>query len=67
MNSINDWAEYLLWAEKNMKDLEKKILNKTWENMEELQKHASAIKSSIDQTLIWADINRPTKAKQEKK
>lgn len=52
--SINDWAEYLLWAEKNMKDLEDKLLHKKY-NVEELRFHATCIKESVDKCVTWAE------------
>ncbi len=54
MNSINDWSEFLLWAEKNLKDMEKKILHNTYD-MDEIRFHAACIKESIDKTVLWAE------------
>lgn len=52
--SINDWAEYLLWAEKNLKELEKKVLHKKYD-MDEIRFHAACIKESVDKTVLWAE------------
>lgn len=52
--SINDWSEYLLWAEKNMKDLEDKLLHKNYD-MDEIRFHAACIKESIDKSVLWAE------------
>ena len=52
--SINDWAEYLLWAEKNLKELEKKILHKNYD-MDEIRFHVACIKESVDKTVLWAE------------
>lgn len=50
--SINDWAEYLLWAEKNLNDLEKKLLHKQYD-MDEIMGHVTAINHALAQTLDW--------------
>ena len=52
MNSINDWAEYMLWAEKNMKDLENKLLHKDYD-LEKIQAHVAAINHSLAKTVEW--------------
>ena len=52
MNSINDWSEYLLWAEKNLKDLEKKLLHRDY-NLEQIQDHVTAINHSLAKTVEW--------------
>ena len=62
MNSINDWSEYLLWAEKNMKDLEHMLLHKDYD-LEKMQYKAAAIKQSLDKCLIWVDEERAKQAK----
>lgn len=48
--SIHDWSEYLLWAEKNFKDLEKKILHQQYAGWEE---NIACIKQAMDQTAEW--------------
>jgi hypothetical protein len=48
--SIKDWSEYLLWAEKNFKDLEKKLLHNTLDGWEQ---NIAAIRHSLDQTTEW--------------
>ena len=50
--SINDWAEYLIWAEKNLKDLEKKLLQKEYD-LDEINGHVTAINHALAQTLDW--------------
>lgn len=50
--SINDWSEYLLWAEKNLNDLEKKLLHKQYD-MDEIRGHVTAINHALAQTLDW--------------
>ena len=50
--SINDWSEYLLWAEKNMKDLEKKLLHRNYD-LEQIQNHVAAINHSLARTVEW--------------
>lgn len=57
MNSINDWSEYLLWAEKNMKEMEHMLLHKDYDLVKMLFK-ATAIKQSLDKCLIWVDEER---------
>jgi hypothetical protein len=49
-NSINDWSEYLLWAEKNFKDLEHKLLHNNYEGWQE---NIAAIRQSLDKTSEW--------------
>lgn len=61
MNSINDWSEYLLWAEKNMKELENMLLHKDYD-LEKMQYKAAAIKHSVDKCLIWVDEERAKQA-----
>ena len=56
--SINDWSEYLLWAEKNFKDLEYQLLHSQYNTWEE---NIAAIKHALDQTSEWIK----THAKQE--
>lgn len=58
--SINDWSEYLLWAEKNLKDLEKKLLHKEYD-MEQITAHVDAINHSLEQTLAWARYAKQAK------
>ena len=58
--SINDWSEYLLWAEKNLKDLEKKLLHKDYD-LEQLRFHAACIKESVDKSVQWAEANAKQK------
>ena len=48
--SINDWSGYLLWAEKNFKELEYKLLHTSYAGWED---NVSAIKWSLDQTAEW--------------
>ena len=50
--SINDWSEFLLWAEKNLKDLEDKLLHKDYD-MEQIQAHVIAINHSLCRTVEW--------------
>lgn len=50
--SINDWSEYLLWAEKNLKDLENKLLHKNYD-MDEIRGYVTAINHALAQTLDW--------------
>lgn len=52
--SINDWSEYLIWAEKNLKDLEDKLLHKQYD-MEYLRFHAACIKDSVDKSVAWVE------------
>ena len=50
--SINDWSEYLLWAEKNLKDLEKKLLHKDYD-MDKINGHVTAINHALAKTMDW--------------
>ena len=50
--SINDWAEYLLWAEKNLKDLEDMLLHQRYD-IEKINSHVTAINHALAQTLDW--------------
>ena len=56
--SINDWSEYLLWAEKNFKDLENKLLHTNYEGWQE---NIAAIKHSLDQTSEWIKVHAEQK------
>lgn len=60
--SINDWSEFLLWAEKNLKDLEDKLLHKDYD-MEQLRFHAACIKESVDKSVLWAQQQVDAKQK----
>ena len=50
--SINDWAEYLIWAEKNLKDLEDMLLHQRYD-IEEIAKHVTAINHALAKTVDW--------------
>lgn len=52
--SINDWAEYLIWAEKNLKDLEKMVLHKDYD-IEQIRFYAACIKESVDKSVLWVE------------
>ena len=52
--TINDWSEFLIWAEKNLKDLENKLLHNNYD-MEQLRFHATCIKESVDRSVLWAE------------
>lgn len=52
--SINDWSEYLIWAEKHLKDLEKKLLHKEYD-LEQMRSHAERIKWAVDKSVEWAE------------
>jgi hypothetical protein len=56
--SINDWSEYLLWAEKNFKDLEKKLLHHELAGWED---NIAAIRHSLDQTADWIRVRAKQK------
>lgn len=51
--SINDWSEYLIWAEKNLKDLEDMLLHQQYD-MDQIEAKARAIDLAIAQTVTWA-------------
>jgi len=48
--SINDWSEYLIWAEKNFKELEDKLLHQRLDGWEE---NINAIQHSLFKTAEW--------------
>lgn len=48
--SINDWSEYLIWAEKNFKELEDKLLHNKLDGWEE---NIAAIQYSMGKTAQW--------------
>lgn len=48
--SINDWSEYLLWAEKNFKDLEHKLLHN---QMDGWESNINAIQHALFKTAEW--------------
>jgi len=56
--SINDWSEYLLWAEKNFKDLEKKLLHHQLDGWEE---NINAIQHAMFKTVAWINANAKQK------
>lgn len=51
--SINDWAEYLIWAEQNLKRIEDMLLHKDYD-LEQLSARVTAINHALAQTLEWA-------------
>jgi hypothetical protein len=55
MSTLNDWAQHVMWAEKNLKDLEDKLLHKKFEGAE---KHVSAINSSLAKVIEWIEANK---------
>ena len=52
MNSINDWSEFLIWAERNLKELEDKLLHQNYD-LEKIQGHVIAINHSLAKTVEW--------------
>ena len=50
--SINDWSEYLIWAEKNLKDLEDMLLHQKYD-LGQMQAKVTAINHALAQTLDW--------------
>ena len=56
--SINDWSEYLLWAEKNFKDLEYKLLHNQMDGWEE---NINAIQHALLKTAAWINSNAKQK------
>ncbi len=55
MNSINDWSEYLIWAEKNLKELEYGLLHKKYDSA---NKNVVAIVDSLVKVLLWIEEHR---------
>lgn len=51
--SINDWSEYLIWAEENLKRIENMLLHKEYD-LDQLNARVSAINLALAQTLDWA-------------
>ena len=56
--SINDWSEYLIWAEKNFKELEDKLLHHQLDGWEE---NINAIQHAMFQTAAWINANAKQK------
>jgi hypothetical protein len=56
--SINDWSEYLLWAEKNFKELEDKLLHHQLDGWEE---NINAIQHAMFETVAWINANAKQK------
>ena len=50
--SIKDWAEYLIWAEENMKRIEDMLLHKDYD-LDQLNARVAAVNHSLAQTLEW--------------
>ncbi len=53
--SINDWAEYMIWAERNLKQLEYGLLHKKYDNIE---KNIAAINESLQKVSRWVEEHR---------
>jgi len=53
--SINDWAEYMLWAEKNFKELEYGLLHKKYDKIEQ---NIVAINESMLRVHEWVEEHR---------
>lgn len=49
---LNDWAQHLLMAEKNLKALEYKLLHKQYEGVDN---NVSAIMRSLSGVLLWVE------------
>jgi hypothetical protein len=56
--SINDWSEHLLWAEKNFKELEYKLLHN---QLDGWGRNILAIRHAMDQTAEWILANAKQK------
>ncbi len=57
--SINDWAEYMLWAEKNFKELEYGLLHKKYDKIEI---NIAAINKSMADVQKWVEEHREQQA-----
>ena len=55
MDDLHDWSSYLLQVEKNLRQLNDKLLHKNYVGIEE---HIQAIKDRLDKTLAWVEENR---------
>lgn len=53
--SINDWAEYMLWAEKNFKELEYGLLHKKYDKIEQ---NIVAINEAMLKVYDWVEEHR---------
>ena len=51
--SINDWSEYLIWVEENLKRIEDMLLHKDYD-LDQLNARVAAINHALAQTLNWA-------------
>jgi len=58
MVELNDWAQHLLWVEKNLKDLEDKLLHKRYEDA---HKNVIAINGSLAKVIEWIEKNAEQK------
>ena len=55
MVELNDWAQHLIWVEKNLKELEDKLLHKKFEGAD---KNVNAINSSLAKVIEWIGANK---------
>ena len=55
MDELHDWSAYLIQVEKNLRQLNDKLLHKNYVGLEE---HVQTIKDRLDKTLAWVKENR---------
>ncbi len=55
MDELHDWSAYLIQVEKNLRQLNDKLLHKNYVGLEE---HVQEIKDRLDKTLAWDKENR---------
>ncbi len=55
MDELHDWSAYLIQVEKNLRQLNDKLLHKNYVGLEE---HVQEIKDRLDKTLAWVKENR---------
>lgn len=55
MDELHDWSAYLIQVEKNLRQLNDKLLHKNYVGLEE---HVQEIKDRLDKTLSWVKENR---------
>jgi len=55
MSELHDWSSYLLQVDKELRQLNDKLLHKNHTGIEE---HIQKIKDCLDKTLAWVKDNR---------
>ena len=55
MSELHDWSSYLIQVEKQIRQINDKLLHKNYVGIDE---HVQTIKDCLDQTLAWVEERR---------